>query len=160
MEKNIQIINESIYSNVCTKLDLLKEIKKLSLDIDDTDAFLSDKIFRLAKILEFLYKQKEKELKAYKDLNENYEKNLKEIIEKAKSLSKIVSSKYNFQNLSLFKNWEKTGPKISKKYLKFKLLRQNIIDLIESIELNINYSYDDKFLLWLINNKFSDYLMN
>ena len=92
-------------------MDLLEEVKKFSLDID---AFLSDKIFRLAKILEFLYKQKEKELKAYKDLNENYEKNLKEIIEKAKSLSKIVNSKYNFQNLSLFEKWKKTGPKISK----------------------------------------------
>jgi hypothetical protein len=67
MQKNIEIIKEIIDSEVCTDLDLLEEVKKFSLDIDDIDAFLSDKIFRLAKILEFLYKQKEKELKAYKD---------------------------------------------------------------------------------------------
>ena len=160
MQKNIEIIKEIIDSEVCTDLDLLEEVKKFSLDIDDIDAFLSDKIFRLAKILEFLYKQKEKALKSYKDLYENYEKNLKEIIEKVKSLSKIVNNKYNFQNLSLLEKWKKTRPKISKKYLQIKVLRKNLMDLIENIQLNINYSYDDEFLLWVINNKFSNYLMN
>ena len=155
---NIKLMKQCINSDICYRNDIVEKIEKLNPE--KANDYLCLKIFRLSKILVFLRKQKEKIIKVYKSLYEENEKYYNEIIEKTQTLINIVNSKYNVKNELLFEKWKESGPKIKNKYCKIEILRQNFIDLMKTIELDINYSYDEKFTLWLIKNNFSNYLLN
>ena len=96
----------------------------------------------------------------YKSVYEENEKYYNEIINKTQALTDLVNKKYNIKNELLFDKWKESGPTINNKYSKIEILRQNFIDLIKTIELDMSYSYDQKFTLWLIKNNFDNYLMN
>ena len=155
---SIELMKQCINSDICYRNDIVEKIEKLNPE--KANDYLCLKIFRLSKILVFLRKQKEKIIKVYQSLYEENEKYYNEIIDKTQILINIVNSKYNVKNELLFEKWKESGPKIKNKYCKIEVLRQNFIDLMKTIELDINYSYDEKFTLWLIKNNFSNYLLN
>ena len=155
---NIELIKQCINSDICSRSDIVKKIEKVNSK--KADEFLCLKLFRLRKILEFLKKQKEKITHIYKSIYEENEKYYNAIIDKTQTLTNLANKKYNIKNNLLFEKWKKSGPRINPKYCKIDILRQSFTDLIKTIELDISYTYDEKFALWLIKNKFEIYLLN
>ena len=151
-------MKQCINSDICSRNEVVEKIE--NLNPEKANNYLCLKLFRLGKILEFLEKQKEKMVQFYKSLYEENEKYYNEIINKTQALTDLVNKKYNIKNELLFDKWKESGPKIKNKYCKIEILRQNFIDLIKTIELDMSYSYDQKFTLWLIKNNFENYLMN
>ena len=47
---------------------------------------------------------------------------------------------------------------IKKKYLKYDVLCKNFEDVLTCVRIDINYCYDEKFVLWTIINGYSNYL--
>ena len=160
MKKNIEIIKECFNNDICPKYDILENIMKMNLGPDEIKDYLNIKIYRLKKILNLLQGIKKKIIEKHKSLYKEYENDLNIITDKIKELFDLVNSKYNIMNECLFQQWLETHPKINHKYCKIEILRNNCLDLIKNIDLNINYSYDEKFLLWVIKNNFSQYIVN
>ena len=158
IESNIELMKQCIKSDICSRCDIVEKIEKLNPE--KANDFICLKLFRLSKILIFLKKQKEKIIHIYESLYEENEKFYNEIIDKVQTLKNIVNKKYTIKNELLFDKWIKSGPKINNKFCKIEILRQNFIDLIKTIELDVNYSYDEKFTLWLVKNNFDNYLLN
>ena len=80
-------------------------------------------------------------------------------------MSEQIKNKIQERSLSenkcdLIESWLKTNPFYQKKYLKRAVILDNINSLISNVKLDINYSFDDRFVLWAVKNKFSIYLKN
>ena len=75
------------------------------------------------------------------------------------SLYKNYPENYLQFNANLFEEWAKeVKSKYKDKYLEYGVLLENFRDLLKSVELDINYSYDEKFILWAVKNSFANYL--
>ena len=121
-------------------------------------AYLDSKVNRIYLILKFLRKQKDKIKKADEDIYEKYENYLSILISQA-SLYKNYLQKYFQFNVNLFDEWAKeVQSKYNSKYLEYGVLLNNFRDLLTSIKMDINYSYDEKFILWAVKNNFENYL--
>jgi hypothetical protein len=121
-------------------------------------AYLDSKVNRIYLILKFLRKQKDKIKKADEDIYEKYENYLSILISQA-SLYKNYLQKYFQFNVNLFDEWAKeVQSKYKPKYLEYGVLLNNFRDLLTSIKMDINYSYDEKFILWAVKNNFENYL--
>ena len=121
-------------------------------------AYLDSKVNRIYLILKFLRKQKDKIKKADEDIYEKYENYLSILISQA-SLYKNYLQKYFQFNVNLFDEWAKeVQSKYNPKYLEYGVLLNNFRDLLTSIKMDINYSYDEKFILWAVKNNFENYL--
>jgi hypothetical protein len=160
MKKNIEIIKECFNNDICSKYDILENIMKMNLGPDEIKDYLNIKIYRLKKILKLLQGIKKKIIEKYKSLYKEYENELNIISNKLEELFDLANHKYNIMNESLFQQWLETNTKINHKYCKIEILRNNFLDLINNIDLNIIYNYNEKFLLWAIKNNFSQYIFN
>ena len=158
ISNNIELIKKCINIDICSRIDIVEKIEKVNPE--KGNYFIYFKLYRLCKILDFLKKQKEKIIQYHKSLYEENEKYYNEIIDKVQTLSDLVNRKYNIKNESLFDKWKESGPRIKNKFCKIEILRQNFIDLIINIELDMSYSYDEKFVLWSIKNNFDNYFLN
>ena len=143
-----------------------EEIKELNISysnfeksiIEPDIAFLDSKANRIYLILKFLREQKDKIKKADEDINETYENYLNILMRQA-SLYKNYLENYLQFNVNLFEEWAKeVKSKYKDKYLEYGVLLENFLDLLKSVELDINYSYDEKFILWAVKNSFANYL--
>lgn len=154
--------------------DTIKSIKKLieeeieeinisysNFENSTTDpdiAYLDSKANRIYLILKFLREQKEKIKKADEDINEIYENYLNILIRQASLYKNYLKNYFQF-NVNLFEEWAKEEKsKFDDKYLKYDVILMNFRDLVNSVELDINYSYDEKFVLWVVKNNFEKYL--
>jgi len=72
----------------------------------------------------------------------------------------MVKKQSQMENINFIDDWIKTNPKYKKKYLVSDVIINNLRELLSSIKLDINYSYDERFILWSIKNGFSNYLKN
>jgi hypothetical protein len=121
-------------------------------------AYLDSKVNRVYLILKFIRKQKDKIKKAEEDINEIYETYLSILITQASLYKKYLQKYFQF-NVNLFDEWEKENhSKYDSKYLKYGVLLKNFRDLLTSVKMDINYSYDEKFILWAMKNNFENYL--
>ena len=126
--------------------------------IEPDFAYLDSKVNRVYLILKFLRKQKEKIKKADEDINETYENYLSVLITQA-NLYKNYLQKYLQFNVNLFDEWKKDVlSKYDPKFLEYCVLLQNFRDLLTSVKMDINYSFDEKFVLWTVKNNFAKYL--
>jgi hypothetical protein len=121
-------------------------------------AYLDSKVNRVYLILKFIRKQKDKIKKAEEDINEIYETYLSILITQASLYKKYLQKYFQF-NVNLFDEWaEENQSKYDSKYLKYGVLLKNFRDLLTSVKMDINYSYDEKFILWAMKNNFENYL--
>lgn len=121
-------------------------------------AYLDSKLNRVYLILKFLRKQKDKIKKADEDINEEYENYLSILITQASLYKKYLQKYFQF-NVNLFDEWVKeVQSKYKPKYLEYGVLLNNFRDLLTSVKMDINYSYDEKFILWAVNNNYENYL--
>jgi len=145
----------------------VKEAKKLYLEskmsIANTynEELVQKKINRLNIILKFLCNQREKINNARKNIYEEYDIYLNVLVNKAKEYNIYLKKYYSSNQSNYFDEWTKTETvkkEYNKKYLNLPQLLINFKDLLESVKLDVDYSFDEKFVLWAINNGFSKYL--
>ena len=119
---------------------------------------LNSKTNRIYLILQFLKKQSETINNARKNIYEQYEKNLNILITEANQYRYFLKQSLSI-NVNLFDEWAiDAKSRYNDKYLKMDILLNDFKELLTSVKLDINYSYDEKFVLWTVKNNFSDYL--
>ena len=135
------------------------------LEIEQSKELLTSKSNRIHLILNFLKNQREKIDNARKNIYQQHEKNLDILIMEASTYNNYLR-KYLSNNDNLFEEWtkkitetskDKTKMKYDEKYMKLNVLINNFRDLLSSVQIDIDYSYDEKFVLWTIKNGFSNY---
>ena len=134
--------------------------KKLIANTNNEE-LVQKKINRLNIILNFLGNQREKIKNARKNIYEEYENYLNVLVNKAKEYNIYLKKYYSFNKSNYFDEWIKTESAqkaFEKKYLNLPQIMANFKDLLESVKLDIDYSFDEKFVLWAIKNNFSKYM--
>ena len=156
-ENTIQSIKEFIDFEV-------KEIKKIYSDLKNLGLKKCNEIIessknRICLILRFLQRPEEKINNAEKNIYEKHEKYLNILIMEENQYKNYLQE-YLSNDIDLFEEWknEKEKEKKFKKFLKQDILLQNFHDLLTLVKIDIDYSYDEKFILWAIKNDFSKYL--
>ena len=171
-----KIINDELSRGECHKI--IQDLKEL-IEIENEDAkriyldskkliantnneeLVQKKINRLNIILNFLGNQREKIKNARKNIYEEYENYLNVLVNKAKEYNIYLKKYYSFNKSNYFDEWIKTESAqkaFEKKYLNLPQIMANFKDLLESVKLDIDYSFDEKFVLWAIKNNFSKYM--
>ena len=171
-----KIINDELSRGECHKI--IQDLKEL-IEIENEDAeriyleskkliantnneeLVQKKINRLNIILNFLGNQREKINNARKNIYEEYENYLNVLVNKAKEYNIYLKKYYSFNKSNYFDEWIKTESAqkaFEKKYLNLPQIMANFKDLLESVKLDIDYSFDEKFVLWAIKNNFSKYM--
>ena len=153
--KIIQDIKETIIFET-------KEAEKLSSDfeelIEPNPELLNSKTNRIYLILNFLKIQNEKINNARLNIFEKYD-NYLDILKDEAIQYKNYFQKNLLINVNLFEEWTKDAKfRFKEQYLKLDVLLDNFRELLTFVRLDINYSHDGKFFLWMIKNKFSFYL--
>lgn len=130
------------------------KFQKLNIDIDSKEN-------RIYLLLNFLQKQKEKIDNARENICRDYENYLNILIEQTNEYKDYLRD-FVSEGVNLFDEWAKHVAKNykgkRKKFLQLDVLMNNFCDLLTSVKLDIDYSYDEKFSLWTIKNDLSGYL--
>ena len=130
------------------------KFQKLNIDIDSKEN-------RIYLLLNFLQKQKEKIDNARENICRDYENYLNILIEQTNEYKDYLRD-FVSEGVNLFDEWAKLVAKNykgkRKKFLQLDVLMNNFCDLLTSVKLDIDYSYDEKFSLWTIKNDLSGYL--
>lgn len=91
------------------------------------------------------------------NIYEQYEKNLNILITEANQYRYFLKQSLSI-NVNLFDEWAiDAKSRYNDKYLKMDILLNDFEELLTSVKLDINYSYDEKFVLWTVKNNFSVY---
>ena len=159
--KIIQDLKELIEIEIKDAKKLYLESKKLIANTNNEE-LIQKKINRLNIILNFLGIQREKINKARKNIYEEYENYLNVLVNRAKEYNIYLKKYYSSNKSNYFNEWTKTEivqKEYKKKYLNLFTLLRNFEDLLKSVKLDVDYSFDEKYVLWAINKEFSKYLL-
>ena len=135
-------------------------MKNSTIDHNQAEKTVNSKINRIHLIVDFLEKQSKKFTNYQIQIYNEYENSAKIILKKSEALKDIIQARTFIEKERLFDKWLKTKPEFDLKFLNEKTLKDNFDDLISSVNLNISYTFDEKFVLWMIENKYSQYLRN
>ena len=163
MNYSENIINElkkTVRKEVQDSRSLIFNIENLGEELDyiNVKKAIFSKINRMNLIKDFLRKQTEKFSKLQRSLYQDYENNAKLILDKSEEIKKIKQEKYSLENENLFDKWIESEPSYKKENLNQPTLINNFKELIPTVNLNVNYNFDEKFVFWMIKNKFIRYL--
>ena len=129
-------------------------------NIEKNFEILDSKMNRIYLILDFLQDQGKKIERERENIYKRYERYLNILITESNRYNKLI--KESFSNCAnLFKEWVKRDDillKYDKQYLKYDVLCKNFEDVLICVRIDINYCYDEKFVLWTIINGYSNYL--
>ena len=162
-ESALKIINSifQTYTNEVYKAQrCIRDLKNSTIDHNQAEKTVNSKINRIHLIVDFLEKQSKKFTNYQIQIYNEYENSAKIILKKSEALKDIIQARTFIEKERLFDKWLKTKPEFDLKFLNEKTLKDNFDDLISSVNLNISYTFDEKFVLWMIENKYSQYLRN
>ena len=162
-ERALEIINSIVqtYTNeVSTAQRYIRNLKNSKFDYNQVERTINSKINRIHLIVDFLEKQSKKFTNYQIQIYEEYENSAKIILKKSENLKEIIEARTFIEKEKLFEKWLKTKPAFDEQFLNENTLKNNFIDLINSVKLNISYTFGEKFVLWMIKNNFSQYLRN
>lgn len=159
-ENIINELKKTVRKEVQDSRSLIFNIENLGEELDyiKVKKAIISKINRMLLIKDFLRKQTEKFSKLQRSLYQDYENNAKLILEKSEEIKKIKQEKYSLENENLFDKWIESEPSYKKENLNQPTLINNFKELIPTVNLNVNYNFDEKFVFWMIKNKFIQYL--
>ena len=153
-ENIIKLIGELIDTETKELKMPYSKFRKLNIDIDS-------KTNRIYLIINFLQNQKEKIDNARKSIYREYENYLNILIRQTNEYKDYLRD-FTSNDVNLFEKWAEVVSKKykgkKKKFLQLDVLMNNFYDLLTSVKIDFDYSYDEKFYLWTIKNNFSDYL--
>ena len=163
MNYSENIINElkkTVRKEVQDSRSLIFNIENLGEELDyiSVKKAIFSKINRMNLIKDFFRKQTEKFSGLQQSFYQEYENNAKLILDKSEEIKKIIQEKYSLENDNLFDKWIEGESSYKKEYLTKPTLINNFKELIPTVNLNVNYNFDEKFVFWMIKNKFIQYL--
>ena len=127
---------------------------------------LMSKIYRLELIVDFINEQSQEFSKRQKQLYKDYLQCVESVLSKSQEIKTLVERKFALGNLNLFDNWMKdcnSKGELNKRY-GIQLIQANLIqdirDFVSQVNLDVHYTFDEKFVLWMIKNDFSQYVKN
>ena len=159
MNYSENIINElkkTVRKEVQDSRSLIFNIENLGEELDyiNVKKAIFSKINRMNLIKDFFRKQTEKFSGLQQSFYQEYENNAKLILDKSEEIKKIIQEKYSLENDNLFDKWIEGESSYKKEYLTKPTLINNFKELIPTVNLNVNYNFDEKFVFWMIKNKF------
>jgi hypothetical protein len=159
-ENVINELKKTVQKEVQDSRSLIFNIENLGEELDyiKVKKAIISKINRMNLIKDFLRKQTEKFSKLQRSLYQDYENNAKLILDKSEEIKKIMQEKYSLENENLFNKWIESVLSYKKEYMTQPTLINNFKELISTVNLNVNYTFDEKFAFWMIKNKFIRYL--
>jgi hypothetical protein len=150
-------IKEIIFSTVN---NANKNIYSLTKSLNDMNLLYENTCLEESKLI-FILKFMEKQQKIFKDeqnrIFEEYKQTLDDVISKTIEINELVKKYYTFKNQSLIEMWKESNPPFSLEYCEINNLKKILKELVTSVKLDLNYSFDEKFVYWSIKNGFSDY---
>lgn len=160
----INTLKKKIEEQVDDAQKYLTKIRKgdfSDISINKTYEIIDSKVNRIQLIKKFLHDQSEKFCRRQQEIYQDYENSANDVITMSEQIkNKIKERSLSENKCDLIESWLKTNPFYQKKYLKRAVILDNINSLITNVKLDINYSFDDRFVLWAVKNKFSIYLKN
>ena len=111
--------------------------------------------------MNFLVNQREKINNTRKTIYEEYENYLNVLVNKAKEYNIYLKKYYSSNKSNYFDDRtkkESAQKAFKEKYPNLPQLLINFKDLLISVKLDVDYSFDEKFVLWAIKNRFFKYL--
>ena len=117
---------------------------------------------RIYLILKFIEEQNVEFHNFQMQIYEEFENSSREILKKSECLKNLLESVAFIEKENLLEKWSKSqlNPKIKKEDLNYTCMKNNIMDLIISVRMDLKYSYEERFTLWMVKNGFSKYLKN
>ena len=181
-EQFLSIINDEVNKN--DSENCIKDIRKIiDEEIFNSRSYLSvkrdkngdmaeigqelmSKIYRLELIVDFINEQSQEFSKRQKQLYKDYLQCVESVLSKSQEIKTLVERKFALGNLNLFDNWMKdcnSKGELNKRY-GIQLIQANLIqyirDFVSQVNLDVHYTFDEKFVLWMIKNDFSQYVKN
>lgn len=159
----INIINEMIESITNEVEDARQYIFKLSkMQFNKNNAYqiINSKTDRLQILVKFVKEQSDKFYNSQTNLYKEYEESCNEIIRKSEFIKEIIKKNSILEKDNLIEQYLKSDIEFRDQYKKPDVIIDNLKALVSNVKLDINYSYDEKFVLWAIMNKYSNYLKN
>ena len=135
-------------------------IENSDRDVEGLKKKVVSNLNRIYLILKFVEEQNIEFSNHQKQIYNEFENLSKEILQKSECLENRLESYTFIGKENLFDKWIETKPKFDEKYLDKSYMGDNIKDLISSVRLDLNHTFDEKFILWVIKNNFSQYLKN
>ena len=117
---------------------------------------------RIYLILKFVEEQNVDFSNFQTQIYKEFENSSNEILKQSECLKNLLESVSFVEKENLLEKWLKSelNPKINKKGIDYTTMKKNIEDLITSVRMDLKYTYDEKFILWMVKNEFSKYLKN
>lgn len=141
-------------------LESFFKFSSFNTEVDSFEEILDSKINRVCIIAKFLEDQSKKFSERQKEIYNEFDMSAKNIIKKSETLRDLIEAFTFGDEENLFDKWLETKPEFDENFLNVTWMRNDTLDLIRSVELNVSYTFDEKFVLWVIKNKFSKYLKN
>lgn len=118
---------------------------------------MCSKYDKLYLVLNLFHRLNEIFRRVHEEIFKEYEISLNNLISKTNEFNRILEHNFSFKHISLFKEWENSQHNFSKNEIKLDVLKLYFSKLIKTIQLDLNYIYDEKFVLWCFQNNFSKY---
>ena len=141
-------------------LESFFKFSSFNTEVDSFEEILDSKINRVCIIAKFLEDQSKKFSERQKEIYNEFDMSAKSIIKKSETLRDLIEAFTFGDEENLFDKWLETKPEFDENFLNASWMRNDTLDLIRSVELNVSYTFDEKFVLWVSKNKFSKYLKN
>lgn len=154
----INSITQTVKEEVFKAERYIDNIDNSAIDYKQTEKTLMSKIKRIYLCVKFLDNQGKAFTNYQLQIYNEYESSANQILKKSETLKDILQSKTFIEQENLLDKWFKTKPSFEKAFLNETNMRNNFIDLISYVDMNISYTFDEKFSLWMIQNKYSHYL--
>ena len=158
--KNLPKIRYTVNDILHGNFKSTKKVASLKLMADEAYIIICSKINRIHLIIRFIKEQIDKFYKLQQNIYQEFENSCNEIIKLSERIKEMVKKQSQTENINFIDDWIKTNPNYKKEYLVPDVIINNLRELLSSIKLDINYSYDERFILWSIKNGFFNYLKN
>ena len=147
-----KLVNDEVEDGKLLFEKVLEKIDNINIS-----RIIDSKINRMKLIAYFMKKQSDKFYNYQQALYKEYKDSCNKIIKRAELIKETI--KYITQEKEdILEKWKKISPPFNERYLKFDVITDDLKALISSMKIDINYSFNEKFVLWAIKDNYLDYL--
>ena len=160
--QTIRSINLKIKEEAENAQRFIINIGNADRDVEKLKKAVISYLNRIYLILKFVKEQNDEFSKFQMQIYEDFENSSNKILKQSECLKNLLESVAYIEKENLFEKWlkSKLNPIIKKDDLSYTILVNNIKDLIPSVEMDLKYTYEERFTLWMVINGFSKYLKN
>ena len=160
--QTIRSINLKIKEEAENAQRFIINIGNADRDVEKLKKAVISYLNRIYLILKFVKEQNDEFSKFQMQIYEDFENSSNKILKQSECLKNLLESVAYVEKENLFEKWlkSKLNPIINKDDLSYTILVNNIKDLIPSVEMDLKYTYEERFTLWMVINGFSKYLKN